>query len=64
MIHDGSSRGGADGRGCKARERSIPEATRSEAAGLNQYVEESDRAQRRRHARIRCRSRSFMNNAG
>ncbi len=27
-----------------------------------QYVEESDRAQRRRHARIRRRSRSFMNN--
>ena len=29
-----------------------------------QYVEESDRAQRGRHARIRRRSRSFMNNAG
>jgi hypothetical protein len=28
-----------------------------------QYVEESDRAQRSRHARIR-RSRSFMNNPG
>lgn len=40
IIHDGSSRGGADGRGCKAREGRIPEATCSEAAGLDQYVEE------------------------
>ncbi|MBN1568436.1 MAG: hypothetical protein JXA73_11375, partial [Acidobacteria bacterium] len=37
--------------------------TCSEAAGLDQYVEESDQAQRR-HARIRRRSRSFMNKAG
>jgi len=29
-----------------------------------QYVEESDRAQRSKHARIHRRSRSFMNNAG
>ncbi|MBN1566741.1 MAG: hypothetical protein JXA73_02775, partial [Acidobacteria bacterium] len=29
-----------------------------------QYVEEADRAQRGRHARIRRRSRSFMNKAG
>ncbi len=37
--------------------------TCSEAAGLDQYVEEPDGAQRSRHARIRLRSRSFMNNA-
>ncbi len=35
----------------------------SEAAGLDKYVEESDRAQRSRHVRIRGRSRSFINNA-
>ncbi|MBN1568919.1 MAG: hypothetical protein JXA73_13805 [Acidobacteria bacterium] len=38
--------------------------TCSEAAGLDQYVEEADRAQRGRHARIRSSSsRSFMNKA-
>ncbi len=41
-------------------------ATCSRAAGLdqyNQYVEEPDGAQRSIHARIRLRSRGFMNNA-
>ncbi len=57
IIHEGSQRGGADGRGCKARDRGPRRHTR-------QYVEEPEGAQRRRHARIRRRSRSFMNNAG
>jgi len=39
-------------------------ATRRATGGFRrrtwQYVEESDRAQRSRHARIRRRSRSFM----
>jgi len=43
-------------------------ATRRATEGFRrrtrQYVEESDRAQRSKHARIRCRSRSFMNNPG
>ena len=42
-------------------------ATRRATGGFRrrtrQYVEESDRAQRSRHARIQRRSRSFMNNA-
>ena len=36
-------------------------ATRSEAAGLDQYIERPDGVQRSRHARIRLRNRSFIN---
>ena len=39
-------------------------ATEGPAGVLEQYIEESERAQRSRHARMRCRSRSFMNNPG
>jgi len=38
--------------------------TCSKAAGLDHYVEASDRTERSKHAWIRRRSRSFMNNAG
>ena len=34
IIHDGSSRGGADGRGCKAREGRIPEAYSTVRRGI------------------------------
>ena len=44
ISHQVLSRGGANGHGCKARDGRIPQATCSEAAGLDQYVEESDRA--------------------
>jgi hypothetical protein len=37
---------------------------RATESSAQQYVEEPDRAQRCRHARIRRRSRSFMNYAG
>src|SRR5512145_392719 len=57
MSRRGSSRGGGDGRGCKARDRGPRRRTR-------RYVEESDRAQRSRHARIRRRSRSPARHAG
>jgi hypothetical protein len=43
--------------GCRRR-------TCSEAAGLDQHIEEPDGAQRSRHAWIRLRSRSIMNNSG
>ena len=57
FSHQISSRGGADGHGYKARDRGLRRRTR-------QYVEEPDRAQRGRHAWIRCRSRKPVRNAG
>ncbi|MEJ2110941.1 MAG: hypothetical protein P8Z37_13725 [Acidobacteriota bacterium] len=39
-------------------------ATEDPADVLEQYVEESEGAQRSRHAWMRHRSRSFMNNPG
>ena len=57
ISHQGSSRGGGDGRGYKARDRGPRRRSRN-------YVEEPDRAQRSRHACIRRRSRSLVRNAG
>jgi hypothetical protein len=68
FSHRTSSRGGADGRGYKARNEGPRRQACSEAAGLDEYVEEPEEAQRsplwRRHARIRRRSRRTVRNAG
>jgi hypothetical protein len=55
--HQDSSRGGADGRGYKARDEEPRRHTR-------QYVEEPGEAQRSRYARIRRRSRRLVRRAG
>jgi hypothetical protein len=55
ISHQDSSRGGADGRGYKARDEGPRGHTR-------QYVEEPEEAQRSRHARIRRRSRRLVRN--
>src|SRR3990172_3100105 len=57
ISHQGSSRGGGDGRGYKARDGGPRRRS-------GHYVEEPDRAQRSRHACIRRRSRSLVRNAG
>ena len=56
IIHEGSSRGGADGHGYKAREGRIPQAYLT-------VLEESDRAQHGSHAWMRRRSRNPVRNA-
>ena len=57
ISHGVSQRGGADGHGYKAREGKIPQAYLT-------VLEESDRAQRSGHARIRRSSRKPVRKAG
>ena len=63
IIHEGSSRGGADGHEYKAH-LAHPSRRDRRPRSTRQYIEEPEGAQRSRYARIRRRSRSFLNNPG